>query len=57
MPSGSRDVRRAQTRRGMHSLLMPTDDKGDDTNDDRDGIELDEAEVPSAGGVRRIGPW
>ena len=35
----------------MHSLLMPTDDKGDD------GIELDEAEVPSAGGVRKVGPW
>ena len=25
------------------------------TNDD--GIELDEAEVPSGGGVRKVGPW
>jgi nitrite reductase/ring-hydroxylating ferredoxin subunit len=41
----------------MHSLLMPSDDKRDDTNDHRDAIELDEAEVPSAGGVRRVGPW
>ena len=37
----------------MHSLVMPTDDKGDA----KDGIELDEAEVPSAGGVRQVGPW
>ena len=36
----------------MHSLLMPTHDEGDDK-----GIELDEAEVPAAGGVRRVGPW
>jgi nitrite reductase/ring-hydroxylating ferredoxin subunit len=48
--------RRAETRRGMHSLVMPSDDKGAETND-RDAIELDEAEVPSAGGVRRVGPW
>jgi nitrite reductase/ring-hydroxylating ferredoxin subunit len=46
----------------MHSLLMPTDDKGDDQpgderDDDKAGIALDEAEVPSAGGVRRVGPW
>jgi 3-phenylpropionate/trans-cinnamate dioxygenase ferredoxin component len=42
----------------MHSLLMPTDDKADNKGDDSgDGIELDEAEVPSAGGVRRVGPW
>jgi nitrite reductase/ring-hydroxylating ferredoxin subunit len=37
----------------MHSLLMPSDD----TSRDNDGIEVDEAEVPSAGGVRRVGPW
>ena len=36
----------------MHSLLMPSENKSDDN-----GIELDEAEVPSAGGVRRVGPW
>ena len=24
---------------------------------DQDGIELDEADVPEAGGVRRVGPW
>jgi nitrite reductase/ring-hydroxylating ferredoxin subunit len=41
----------------MHSLLMPTDDKGDKKGGDKGGIELDEAEVPSAGGVRRVGPW
>jgi|tagenome__1003787_1003787.scaffolds.fasta_scaffold20948023_3 nitrite reductase/ring-hydroxylating ferredoxin subunit len=45
----------------MHSLLMPADDKGNDksqhASDDKDGIELDEAEVPSGGGVRRVGPW
>ena len=26
-------------------------------NDDNDGIELDEAEVPSGGGVRKAGQW
>jgi nitrite reductase/ring-hydroxylating ferredoxin subunit len=42
----------------MHSLLMPTDDKGAAPNDDdKAGIALDEAEVPSGGGVRRVGPW
>jgi nitrite reductase/ring-hydroxylating ferredoxin subunit len=42
----------------MHSLLMPTDDmKSDDTSHGKDGIELDEADVPSAGGVRRVGDW
>ena len=41
----------------MHSLLMPSDETSRDTSHENGGIELDEAEVPSAGGVRRVGDW
>ena len=40
---------------------MPADDKGNDksqhVSDHKDGIELDEADVPSGDGVRKVGPW